>query len=346
MIDGATMTDIATTRIYNDFGGLADLKREARDDNPAALKEVGKQFESMLLHMVIKSMRQANEAFKSDLLDNNNTQFYEQMFDQQISLHLGESGSLGLAEMIERQLSHETPSRDKKVPEGGYLLNQDDKKQSGFPLHNGNNSKAFPLPKVDGDKEFTLTDRDKSMLSNLQPAVEKTIEKVANEVTEVVKKVRQFNTAEEFVDTLLPIATPYAEKIGVDPKLLVAQAALESGWGRSMIQGASQGNSYNLFGIKSHNWQGENVKVVTHEYRDGKKIKETANFRGYGSYEESFADYVEFLRSNPRYKEALSKTDNPSEFANALQAAGYATDPNYAKKIMSIFNSNVLQRGY
>ncbi|PZR41024.1 MAG: flagellar assembly peptidoglycan hydrolase FlgJ, partial [Ectopseudomonas oleovorans] len=128
-----------------------------------------------------------------------------------------------------------------------------------------------------------------------------------------------------------------AEKIGVDPRYLVAQAALETGWGKSIIRTRDGESSHNLFGIKTHNsWDGESARVLTTEYKGGKAVKEAASFRAYDSYAQSFDDYVSFLQNNGRYEKALSSTENPERFVKELQQAGYATDPNYARKISQI----------
>ena len=146
-----------------------------------------------------------------------------------------------------------------------------------------------------------------------------------------------FSSPQEFVATMLPMAEAAAEKIGVDPRYLVAQAALETGWGKSIIRTRDGESSHNLFGIKSHgSWEGESARVLTTEYKGGKAIKEAASFRAYDSYAQSFDDYVSFLQNNGRYEKALNVTENPERFVKELQQAGYATDPNYARKISQI----------
>ncbi|MNF68374.1 Peptidoglycan hydrolase FlgJ [compost metagenome] len=117
----------------------------------------------------------------------------------------------------------------------------------------------------------------------------------------------------------------------------MAQAALETGWGKSIIRQQDGSSSHNLFGIKSHNsWDGESARVLTTEYKGGKAVKEAASFRAYDSYAHSFEDFVSFLQSNGRYEKALDATQNPEQFARELQKAGYATDPQYARKVSQI----------
>jgi flagellar protein FlgJ len=148
---------------------------------------------------------------------------------------------------------------------------------------------------------------------------------------------KAFSSADEFVNTMLPMAKEAADRIGVDPRYLVAQAALETGWGKSVMRAQDGSSSHNLFGIKaSSNWQGDSARAITSEFRNGAMVKETAEFRSYASYKDSFHDLVTLLQSNNRYQDVLKSADNPEQFVRELQKAGYATDPNYATKISQI----------
>ena len=150
-----------------------------------------------------------------------------------------------------------------------------------------------------------------------------------------VKKA--FSSQDEFVATMLPMAKAAAARIGIDPKYLVAQAALETGWGKSVMRAEDGSSSHNLFGIKAgQSWQGGQARAITSEFRDGAMVKETAQFRSYNSYQDSFHDLVTLLQSNDRYKEVVKSADNPEQFVRELQKAGYATDPDYASKISQI----------
>ncbi|HDS1734458.1 flagellar assembly peptidoglycan hydrolase FlgJ [Pseudomonas sp. BP8] len=148
---------------------------------------------------------------------------------------------------------------------------------------------------------------------------------------------RAFGNSDEFVATMLPMAEQAAKRIGVDPRYLVAQAALETGWGKSVMRNGDGSSSHNLFGIKATgSWQGGEARAITSEFRDGQFVKETAAFRSYDSYQDSFHDLVSLLQSNSRYQDAVKSADNPEQFVRELQKAGYATDPNYASKISQI----------
>ena len=148
---------------------------------------------------------------------------------------------------------------------------------------------------------------------------------------------RAFSSSDEFVATMLPMAKQAAERIGVDPRYLVAQAALETGWGKSVMRQQDGSSSHNLFGIKAgSSWKGAQARAITSEFRNGEMVKETAAFRSYDSYQDSFHDLVTLLQSNNRYQEVLKSADKPEQFVRELQKAGYATDPDYASKISQI----------
>jgi flagellar protein FlgJ len=146
-----------------------------------------------------------------------------------------------------------------------------------------------------------------------------------------------------FVRELWPHAERAGRELGVDPRAIVAQAALETGWGSRQIRDESGRSANNLFGIKAdERWQGRRVGVTTLEYEAGLPAPVRAQFRAYDSLAEGVADYVRFLKDNPRYRTALAAGRDAGTYAGELQAAGYATDPRYADKIRSILASPVL----
>jgi hypothetical protein len=132
---------------------------------------------------------------------------------------------------------------------------------------------------------------------------------------------------DEFYESLLPYALSVTERTGLDPRLVLAQAALETGYGRSAP-------NYNFFGIKSHGRSG-GQSLVTSEFEGGRMVRKPQSFRGYSDPSESFEDYASFLLENPRYKNVLAATDLDSQIA-AMGESGYATDPDYALKLSQI----------
>ncbi|MFT6624093.1 MAG: flagellar protein FlgJ [Cycloclasticus sp.] len=295
--------------VYTDFNGLAQLRAKAggsKVEESEALSEVARQFETIFLKMMLKSMR--DTVPESDLINNEKTRFYQSMYDDQISLDLSKRGNLGLADMIVQQLGGEAKT---DVATQGQTLS---------------NYKEFALQRIQGALQESGMDK---------PAA-------ASAITSSVTSKR-INSVDEFVDKLWPQAQKAAQQLGVDAKVLLAQSALETGWGQHVMQNKVGQSSHNLFGIKaSHGWEGKTVSVQTVEFEQGVAVKRQANFRAYDSYEESFNDYVQFLKQNPRYQEALSKVDSNEGFIKGLQKAGYATDPEYAKKIISILGREQL----
>ncbi|QAY92284.1 flagellar assembly peptidoglycan hydrolase FlgJ [Pseudomonas sp. ACM7] len=158
---------------------------------------------------------------------------------------------------------------------------------------------------------------------------------------------KAFSSADEFVSTMLPMAKEAAERIGVDPRYLVAQAALETGWGKSVMRAQDGSSSHNLFGIKAgSSWKGDSARAITSEFRNGEMVKETAQFRSYDSYKDSFHDLVTLLQTNNRYQDVVKSADNPEQFVRELQKAGYATDPDYASKISQIAKQMTSYQNY
>ena len=284
----------SSASVYTDFQGLAGLKAEARKDSAGSLDEVARQFESLFMQMMLKGMRQASMG--EGIMDSDQSLFYRDMYDQQLALHLAESGGLGLAEVIKRQLGGaEGVSAEAK---GQSLI---DYRRQAIPLVSG-------LPGVKSAQGAGAP-------SNIES---------------------EFSSPEEFVQRLLPMAREAAARLGQEPQVLIAQAALETGWGRNAIRSGDGANSHNLFGIKAdQRWSGERVTVPTLEFEGGVPVRRQAAFRAYGSFEESFRDYADFIQSNPRYQGALAAQDGRAYLAG-LQEAGYATDPKYAEKIGDI----------
>jgi flagellar protein FlgJ len=142
---------------------------------------------------------------------------------------------------------------------------------------------------------------------------------------------------DDFIRDMRPHAERAAREIGVDPNALLAQAALETGWGRTMPCNAQGECSFNLFGIKAGSqWSGATVNVPTLEFESGIPVRKVERFRAYGSPADSFRDYAALIGGSSRYANARGTGENVEAFASALQQGGYATDPNYAQKIAAV----------
>jgi flagellar protein FlgJ len=300
-----------------DMSSLAGLKGAARKDDPKALKAAAQQFEAMFMQMVLKSMRDATP--REGMLDSEQTRMYEQLLDQQLGQVLASRGSLGLSNMIEKQLGR----RDGDTQEfaDGLPLNP-----VQMPLPRQPESRAYPLDKT---PPTPLT------LPPVMPAQPAVLPSAAD--------APSGDTARDFVARILPHADAASRATGVPAQYLVAHAALETGWGRAEPRHADGRPTFNLFGIKAgRNWNGATAEAMTTEYVDGVPQRQVERFRAYGSYSEAFRDYAGLLVSNPRYAGALDAQD-PATFARGLQRGGYATDPAYADKLTRIIGGATLR---
>ena len=303
------MSAIPDASIYTDFSGLADLKRQAREDSPEAIRSVARQFEALFIQMMLKSMREAS--LGDSLLDGPDMEKYTSLYDQQLALELARGRGLGFSNSLVEQLggtSGELPSAKPATPGAGPA----------------------------GD----MLERIRALNTATGPVA---VTRPASGMQEPDRIQAVFESPADFVQTLLPDAREAARELGTEPGVLIAQAALETGWGRSVIRREDGGSSFNLFNIKADDrWPGRRVTVDTLEYRDGIARREKASFRVYDSFAESFRDYVEFLRASPRYRPALQQARDPEAFIEALHEAGYATDPAYAAKVGRILKGDVI----
>ncbi|KOO58134.1 flagellar rod assembly protein FlgJ [Rheinheimera sp. KL1] len=326
------MSQVENKVNYHDLTGLAQLKHSSGGDDDAALKQAAKQFESIFMGMLLSSMRKANEVFEDDgVLNSNATKFYQDMYDKQLSTELSEKGSLGLADLLVQQLR---PTKGKTTPASMLKLP----------------TEAAPVPDktASADTSVPVVAPVKNTAEVVQPAVTTAPQVITETLASEPDPDNEdwsFESPGEFIQKLMPAAKQAAQKLGLEPLALLAQAALETGWGQRTFKTADGSNSFNFFGIKAHNsWQGDVAVVDTLEYRQGVAQKEKAKFRAYESPEQSLGDYVDFIKSNPRYQQAVAMADNPKAYFQQLQAAGYATDPNYAQKILAVFNSETFKQ--
>jgi len=147
---------------------------------------------------------------------------------------------------------------------------------------------------------------------------------------------------QRFINIVRPYAEKAATRLGTEPDILIAQAALETGWGQAVQRHNDGSSGFNLFNIKANNhWQGPIVSKNTVEYKNGIAVREHSKFRAYNSIDESFNDYVNFLQSSSRYDQVLKTPHDARAYITGLANSGYATDPAYANKIMNIMQRDV-----
>jgi len=262
---------------YADFQGLERLRASAGRQDPAALREAARQFEGLFTAMMLKSMREAS--LGGGLGDSQETQTYQEMYDQQIALQMAHGKGLGLADMLMQQLTRSSAAHAATAAASPTAASAASGAGAG------------------GEK-----------ISSAQRA--------------------------DFVRSLEPLAQSAGSSLGVAPDTLIAQAALETGWGRKLPADASGRSSSNLFGVKAGGgWRGASVQASTTEYVQGAPARTQAAFRSYGSAAQSVGDYVSLLQTSPRYASALGAGADVQAFATGLTRGGYATDPDYVNKL-------------
>lgn len=291
---------------WTDLSGFTALRQTAQSDAKAALPAVAKQFESIFTQMMLKSMRDASSG--DGLMDSDAGNQWRDMFDQQLSVQLSQGGhGIGIAQMLVKQL-------------GGALGGSSD------------GSSATGAAGATGTTGAAGTgDSWQQRLSSVANAVKSTGEKVLKLLPK---------DAEDFVKQLAPYAQQAAQKLGVSVRAVLAQAALETQWGKHLPTHSNGDTSNNLFGMKAgSSWDGGKVSVKTLEFEGGVPVQKHAQFRSYDNPGQSFDDYAQLISDNPRYAKALNHGEDVVGFAKGLVSGGYATDPSYAQKIIAIANS-------
>jgi len=318
-----------------DNSAATTMRRNLNTDSAEGIKQVARQFEALFVQQMLKSMRQATPG--DDMFSNEGTDQYMELADQQMALSMSQSGGgMGIAAMVERQLREQAGLDVDRPATGGKQLAD----YGRLPVQQVMAS-AEAAARADSGKDW-LPDVGTALAAN-QAGRQGGGEAMAPALG---GKGHGWDNRDEFIRDVWPAALRTADKLDADPRALVAQAALETGWGQHVIRRGNGESANNLFGIKaSPGWTGDTVRVPTLEYRDGIARREMAEFRAYDSLEESFEDYFNFLQANPRYRGALAVSNDPTAFTNALQSAGYATDPQYARKIQSIMGGETLNQG-
>ena len=285
-------------------GNLSGLKQAAASGSPQALREAERQFESLFTSMMLKSMRQAS--FKDPIFGSDQADLYQEMYDDQVAAEMSKGKGLGLADMLVQQLRR-----------GGI-----------------GGTDASAGAKTNGAASAAAS---AGTSASVNTAANARAGATAGAVGAGTAACPTASQQTEFANALWPNAQQAARQLGVSPVTLLAQAALETDWGRKVPQDASGGTSNNLFGIKAASgWSGPAVVNSTREFTGGTSATVKASFRSYDSMSQCFQDYVDLLKSNPRYAGALGTGGDIQAFGSALQQGGYATDPAYASKLTAV----------
>lgn len=347
---------------YTDLNRLSQLKVGQDRDGEENVRKVAQEFESLFLNEMLKSMRSANEVLaKDNPLNSQASKQYQEMYDQQLSVSLAkEGGGIGLADVLVRQLSKQTESATRSNPfaqvartdgaawpskpaaaaestrDDSRLLNQRRLALPGKASERQLANVSATDPARTADAAQPLVNLDWQPATAFAAPQDKPLTVNGVEIDTAKASKTRFGSPEEFIATMMPMAEKAARRLGVEPRYLVAQAALETGWGKSMIRQKDGSNSHNLFGIKATNWSGESAMARTTEYVNGRAVKQVEGFRAYASFEQSFDDFVSLLQNSDRYQSAVNAGGDSERFVRELQKAGYATDPQYARKVSQI----------
>lgn len=295
--------DTQMASVYTDMAGISNLKREAATQSDSSKREVAQQFESMFLQLMLKSMRDATPS--EGMFGGQEMETYQQMHDQQLALDLSSTGSIGIADLVYRQLGGESDQ-----PIG----------------HRASTSE------IQGDHL--------SMARRLWQGQSNTPLQTSSDYS----ATKTWNSPDEFVRHLRPAAEQAAERLGTSSEAIIAIAALETGWGSHVAKTQNGQSSFNLFGIKAdRSWNQGTTYASTLEFEHGAMQRRQEPFRTYHSASESVADFANFIEQNPRYQAALDNAADPRSFVQELHKAGYATDPRYAEKVNAVMQQ--LQTG-
>jgi flagellar protein FlgJ len=294
--------------------GLADaqaLKARAASGDREALRAAAKQFESLLLAQMLKAMRETRFSDEDDPMNGGESlKLYRELLDQQWAAKLSNGKGIGFADMLVKHLERQAgfPAETDKAARGpsGAGSAPADKLQDPIPDAN---------PVVAGAPGSSPASPASASSSPGAP--------------------RASDRKQQFLDSLRPHAEAAEAATGVPARFILAQAALESGWGEREIRGPDGQASFNLFGVKAgRNWTGGTVESLTTEYRQGVAMKLSQRFRSYDDYASAFTDFANLLKT--RYSSASASGADALAYARGLAAGGYATDPDYADKLQAV----------
>jgi flagellar protein FlgJ len=390
-----------SNQLAMDANGLSSLKRSAKEDSPEAIKGVAKQFEAVMMNMMLKSMRDATP--QDGLFDSEQSKLYTSMLDQQLSQTLSAKG-MGLADVLVRQLT-KVKAGANPLKDGSPLLSNNfhalnavksTSTLQASKLSDSNAALAVKSPKI---QAYQAAAQSSSIKPTLSPAQESAVnfamnrsedpeilsqiadaattqlgeiaqpwikdaadqiersasvlgaeitgaienqaipvgKEIIDQASKAVNGMAKVVSSNSFVNKMASHARQASLISGLPAHFIMGQAALETGWGAKEIRAADGSNSHNLFGIKANaNWTGKVVSVATTEYIHGIKQQRIEKFRAYDSYAESFKDFATMIKNSPRYQGVMNALGNAGSYAQAIQNAGYSTDPQYANKLASV----------
>lgn len=350
-------------RVPDAATSLQSISRQQDSASQAEAREAADKFESLLIHNMLKSMRKTT--MEQDT--SNQRSIFNDMLDQKLADEMIKSGGLGIADQLMNQLHNKQGDGvDPAAIQGltqGFTQGLDQGLDQG--LVQGAASNAA-LNGNSGDTHSSMT-RDRLRLRELAQNLGKDASDTASSAstalppTSTALQTGDSNTAlerlrlisglwdsaeataqkphktkAEFLDTLAPHAQRSAQRLGTSPSAVLAIAALETGWGKSVPKDEYGYEANNYFGIKATGSDPDFTRNTTTEYLNGQSQNVEARFKSYASTADSVDGFADFLLENPRYSTALQHAGNPERFITELHHAGYATDPRYAEKAITV----------
>jgi flagellar protein FlgJ len=319
----------ASNQLALDTNSLSGLKKSAKENSPEAIKGVAKQFEAIFINMMLKSMRDASP--QDGVFNTEQNKLYTSMFDQQLSQKLAAGKGIGLADVLVKQLS-----KAAGIQNDPFKLEDDPISSKALGLHRFDPNASSKVAAYTSAASMygstkpspSFMDKVSKLFGSLEDASEAMVSSVGTALKETVSS---------FTNKMAGYAQQASKTSGLPANFMLGQAALETGWGKKEIKGADGTLSNNLFGIKAGgSWTGKTVSALTTEYINGEKQQRVEKFRAYDSYADSFKDFANLISSNPRYQQVLNNLSSINNYADAMAKAGYATDPDYAKKLASV----------
>jgi peptidoglycan hydrolase FlgJ len=325
-----------SNRFALDVQGFDAMRAQANANPQQGLKEAAKQFDAVFTQMMLKSMRDATPS--DSPFESNDSKSFTAMLDQQLSQQMSSKG-IGVADMMLKQLMRNSGAKDASSA-GGMNGANALSTLSGMANDSGGdlNSNAGNIAAMNAmAKAYAAAQANKNGAS-----LDNSRGYTAADALEAPARGSGSDKVNAFVDRLAAPAQAASAATGIPARFIIGQAALESGWGKREIKYANGDTSHNIFGIKAtKDWTGKTVNSVTTEYVNGQPKKVVEKFRAYDSYEDALTDYASVIKNNPRYAPVVEASRDVAGFAHGMQKAGYATDPQYAKKLISIMRQIV-----
>ncbi|WP_144143685.1 flagellar assembly peptidoglycan hydrolase FlgJ [Paraburkholderia sp. BCC1884] len=323
--NSATAANDLTQRFALDVQGFGKLSAQVKASPQAGMKMAAQQFDAVFTQMMLKSMRDATP--QDGPFDSHDSATFTSMMDQQMSQQMSQRG-IGVADAMLKQLMRNQGMQVGGGAGAGGLAGMANALGGGTGGGGGDEGQTAALN--------ALAKAYGNAQANGQLAMGRGYS-ANSALTPPIKGDGTSPKVDAFVDKLAAPAQAASAATGIPARFIIGQAALESGWGKSEIKKADGSTSHNVFGIKAtRDWTGKTVSTVTTEYVNGKPQRTVEKFRAYDSYKEAMTDYASLLKDNPRYAQVINSSRDANGFATGMQRAGYATDPHYAKKLMSI----------